>query len=266
MSGAPLVFGLAAVLAAIALASGTPVLLSDRLDRRPALTALGQAAAAGVFLGGGLVHMLPDAAADFGASGRRYPWPFVVCGAAVLLLALLEALARRHMGEAHAIEAHGIEAHGEAALGGGAQAGEGLPLVTALVLGVHSLLAGAALGVTTQTAEVLLVFLALAAHKGAASFSLALMLARSRTPRAWAWVVFLLFVACLPAGVAAGRLVSAREHAAPGAAGVMLALGAGTFLYLGTTRSGVQRRGPGLGRGLATAAGFAVMALVAAVA
>lgn len=243
MSGGITLLLAVTVLVAVAIAAGAAVLMGRRFARASAATHVVQAAASGVFLGAGLVHMLPDAASRFDAAGQRYPWAFVICGAAFLLLAALEAITQ------------GDDA---------TEQGEALPLLAALMLGVHSLLAGAALGATTHTAALLLVFIALIAHKSAAALSLALMLRRSRLGRAAAWAVFLGFVACLPAGAIFGRLASFGARAHPAVPGAVLALAAGTFLFLGVSH-GLATDGLRFRRLEASASGFALMALVAAV-
>lgn len=140
---------LTAILVVVAMAAAAPVFRTTRSSPRPSTAATADALAAGIFLGAGLIHMLPDSAQGYMIYGANYPWPFVICGATIMGLALLERLA----------------------WGSGRSAAPALAAATALA--AHSFLAGAALGATSRQTAILVLFLALIAHKGAASFSLA---------------------------------------------------------------------------------------------
>ena len=56
--------------------------------------AIGEALASGVFLGAGLLHLLPDAADGFSAQHISYPWVFFLCAITFLVLLSLEHLGR----------------------------------------------------------------------------------------------------------------------------------------------------------------------------
>ena len=88
MSGIKLVL-LAAVLAAGALGGAIP------LSRRGAMSGgrllgWGNAFAAGIFLGAGLIHMLPDASAAWDALGWPYPMAFLLAACGFVLMLLVE--------------------------------------------------------------------------------------------------------------------------------------------------------------------------------
>ena len=51
---------------------------------------LGNAMAGGIFLGAGLLHMLPESAEHFEAFGTHFPFAFVLAGIGFLLILLLE--------------------------------------------------------------------------------------------------------------------------------------------------------------------------------
>ena len=70
-----------------------------------------------------------------------------------------------------------------------------LPLVGALMLSIHSFLAGAAFGTSSTAAVTLVIFVAVLAHKGAASFALSLELVQSGLAPATCLTVFAVFVA-----------------------------------------------------------------------
>ena len=93
MSDQALKLLLVLVVVLVSVAAGRPALRSGSSDRqRPAL-GLGEAFAAGVFLGAGLIHMLGDAQGAFDSAGVDYPYPMVTCGAVMLLLLWVEHLA-----------------------------------------------------------------------------------------------------------------------------------------------------------------------------
>ncbi|MCI1143062.1 hypothetical protein MOP88_13445 [Sphingomonas sp. WKB10] len=84
---------LTAILVVVAMAAAAPVFRTTPSSRRSAVAATADALAAGIFLGAGLIHMLPDSAQGYWTYGASYPWPFVICGATIMGLALLERLA-----------------------------------------------------------------------------------------------------------------------------------------------------------------------------
>lgn len=239
--------GMTAVILLVAFAAGIPVLLGAKLDAEGSLAARGEAIAAGVFLGAGLIHMLGDSATDFAAANVDYPWPFLLCGTVILALLLLE-----HIG---------------AAAKGSSDASTILALLATAMLSIHSFLAGAALGTSGNDAIVIVVFIAIVAHKWAASFALAVSLARSPLTRLASFVAFTVFVLFLPLGVATGAIASQWDTSYPLVAPTLKALAAGTFIYLGTlhglANGTLVARCCDLREFAAVVLGFALMAVVA---
>ena len=169
-----------------------------------------EALTTGIFLGAGLIHMLGDATAGFDAQGIHYPWPLFLVGVVMLALLWLE----------HA--------------GHGAHEGTTFALLATLMLSIHSFLAGAALGTSTNAAVTTLVFFAIIAHKWAASFALSLKLNQTTLALASRLGAFAVFVALFPFGVSCGLVASFAGHANPLLTPIFSALAAGTFIYLGT--------------------------------
>ena len=241
---AALIAALTAVLLGVTLLSGLPVLARPGRHRAGGIAAAAEPLASGVFLGAGLVHMLPEAAEGFAAAGLGAQWPFAACGAVLLALA----------GSGRSGEASPAEASGRVPA-----------LITTGVLCVHSVLAGASFGVGGGGAAVVALFLALVAHKGAASFALAVVLDRSPIAPGRTIGLFITFAACLPLGVVVGQAAIGEAPAVPLLVPVIQALGAGTFLHLATSH-GCSRQGTGIvSATLAGAAGFALMVAVASV-
>jgi len=232
-----------------ALAAGMPVLLRSG-ERGGAAGAypLGEALAAGVFFGAGLIHMLGDSVGDFEEAGYFFPWTELLAGTVILLMLGMEHYSARRR-EADAGDAAGIA------------------LLATFMLSFHSFLAGAAFGATTEVATTFVILVAVIAHKWAAAFALAVKLVRSGIGRPRAWCAFLVFVLLFPVGVIAGTAVTSTEEGAPLLEGIFTAMAAGTFIYLGTLH-GLQQgilvtRGARPKEYLTACFGFALMAVVA---
>jgi len=183
-------------------------------DRLQSDFPMGEALAAGVFLGAGLLHMLPEADSGFKLAGSHYPWAFMLAGAMFLVLLLFE-----HVGqELHAHEKSKI----------------GFAVLAMIMLSIHSFLAGAALGLTHIAAVTLVIMIAILAHKWAASFALAIRLVQSQLSLSVALLLFAIFALMTPLGIIVGNTVShglvRHQFIEP----VCASLASGTFLYLGT--------------------------------
>ena len=233
---------------AVSLVAGRLSLRAKADQRDQTTLGLGEAFASGVFLGAGLIHMLGDADAAFNDAGVDFPYAPLLCGA--VLLALLWA---EHLGDAVAKRS--------------GQDSSVMPLTAVAMLSVHSLLMGAAFGITSSLSIAIAVFVAVLAHKGAASFALGLELVRSNLARARQWQFFLLFVAMFPVGVALGQAVSHMTDAHPLVEASFSAVAAGTFLFFGTLHglasSPMIARCSDVRAFLAAVGGFVLMAIVA---
>jgi solute carrier family 39 (zinc transporter), member 1/2/3 len=209
----------------------------------------GEAIAAGVFLGAGLIHMLADSAREFASHQVDYPVPFLLCGGIFLLLLFLEHIGRE------------VYCH---------SSGERSPLFAVLamvMLSVHAFLAGAALGLSQHLGLVIIIFFAVLAHKWAASFSLAIHLLKSKLPTRTSVCLFLVFALMVPLGILFGEFLSQDLSGYPLITPVFMALAAGTFLYLGTlhglSRAVMVKQCCDLRHFFYVVAGFSVMAIVA---
>ena len=209
---------------------------------------LGQALASGVFLGAGLIHMLGDAADGFSQAGAQYPWAFFIAGAIILVFLFLEHLGREvfeHEG--------GDSGH--------------FAIMAFIMLSVHSFLVGAALGFSSHTSVVLLLLIAVLAHKWAASFALAVQITKSAISKSLGMVLFILFVSMTPLGIILGSVLENGIHL-PGIFEPMFnAIAAGTFIYLGTlhglSRAFMIEKCCNLKNFSFVIVGFALMAVVA---
>lgn len=209
---------------------------------------IGQALASGVFLGAGLIHMLGDASADFTAANYDYPFAFTIAGCTFLFFLALEHIGREY-----------YEHKGENA--------GGFAIVAFFMLSIHSLFAGAALGLSGNLAVVMVLFIAIIAHKWAASFALATQIAQSTLSHKLGIFLFCIFTTMTPLGIYFGDLISTTLGKNPLVEPVFNAIGAGTFLYLGTlhglSRSFMVEKCCDLRNFMYVIAGFALMAVIA---
>jgi solute carrier family 39 (zinc transporter), member 1/2/3 len=213
---------IAAILATGLTAGLTPA-LTGAADRHERFFSLGNALGGGVFLGAGLIHLLPDASDNFsGLLGPDFDYPLasLICAGGFLLILLIERV----------IVGGDEERLAEASSSDDAM----LPYVLALVLSVHSLIAGMALGAESQLATSLALFIAIIAHKGVAAFALGVSLERGAVRRSRSIGIVTLFSVMTPLGILAGAGLGAllsgpAEHWFEG---TFDALAAGTFLYV----------------------------------
>src|SRR5215207_7856368 len=151
--------------------------------------------AGGVFLGAGLIHMLPDAQEAFSTAfgAPDYPWFALLAGGGFLLILCLDKLLAAPL----------------APTGSDERAGQLLSAyVLLLVLAVHSLITGIALGVETGAAATLVILLAVLAHKGTAAFALGVALVQGGIPAARLRLLIALFALTTPIGIAVGTAIS----------------------------------------------------------
>lgn len=202
---------------AIALAGGLLPLLVRWTDR---ILHSALALSTGIFLGAVFLHMLPALtakapAANPGGSahvhGSMLTWLFVLIG--VLAVYLLEGLVfRSHDHD----DLHRHRAVGYASLAG---------------LSAHSLTNGLGLGAALLENDVARpMFLAIVAHKGFETFSLAMVFQLAAFSRRWILGVMSLYALVTPVGALLGRTVFAELT--PHGVSIVLAIAAGTFLYV----------------------------------
>src|SRR5690606_6074731 len=113
----------------------------------------GEAFASGVFLGVAFLHLLPHASDIFATllPSIHYPFAEAICVMSFLFFIFLERLSLVNTAFK---PTHNI------------------PYIMSLILIIHALLEGATLGIEKQIAEASLIFIAIIAHKGSASFAL----------------------------------------------------------------------------------------------
>jgi solute carrier family 39 (zinc transporter), member 1/2/3 len=180
-----------------------------------------EALASGVFLGAALIHMLGNSAAQFNALGYTYPLAFLICGGVFLILLFVEHIATEIL---HHQSKNMLS----------------LVLLATIMLSFHSFFAGSALGLTQNFSTMLLILIAILAHKWAASFALAVQINQNNTPIKIGLFLFLIFVLMTPLGILTGNALMPKLNHFGFLAPTISAIAAGTFLYIGTLH-GLQR-------------------------
>lgn len=202
-------------------------LLAQRLSAsrsRDMLFSLGNAFAGGVFLGAGLIHMLPDAQAGFAdlLPHSQYPYFAVVCILGFLLILFLERVLL-HNDDNVLEQASGKKSRGRL-----------FPYILLLTLSIHSVITGIALGTEDRVVQAMVILIAVLAHKGTASFALTTNLLRTRPRSTRTSAIIAFFAATTPVGILLGwwfmEVLSGRAEMAFEA--VFDGLAAGTFIYI----------------------------------
>jgi zinc transporter 1/2/3 len=180
---------------------------------------LGNCLAAGAFLAAGLLHMIPDGL-DALEAAQIASAHFIVAALAIagFTLALFCEKVAFAGGEGP----------------GGPAPGSMMAYALLVVLSVHSLIAGAALGSETQTAQALIILFAIVAHKGTEAFALGVNLIRGGLSRTRTRAIVLVFSTVTPLGILIGALMQATltGDTAAHVEGVFDGLAAGTFIYI----------------------------------
>ncbi|MBX3708238.1 MAG: ZIP family metal transporter [Gammaproteobacteria bacterium] len=178
---------------------------------------LGEALASGIFLGAAFFHMLPDAVEMFEHiyGTLSYPLPEAICILSFLLLLFLERLSLGN---------HGISSRNS------------IPYILALILIIHALIEGAALGIGSTLAETIMLLIAIAAHKGSESFALSVTMLRHELPFKRTLLIIVFFSLMTPLGITIGTIINQFTFVRSGEliAATFNAFAAGTFLYIST--------------------------------
>jgi zinc transporter 1/2/3 len=211
---------------------------------------LGNALSAGIFLGAGLIHMLPDAERNLRGVVEEFPIASLLTILGFLLVLFTERVVSG--GEAELAEAKpGAYAY-----------------ILALVLSIHAFIGGIALGTEQSLAGMVVLFIAIVGHKWSETFALGINLLRGGIPPAQTRSTIILLAVMTPIGIVLGSVLSAglTGRTAQLVEGVFDALAAGTFLYVAILDViGEEFALPGdrLVKFTLAGAGAAIMALVA---
>jgi zinc transporter 1/2/3 len=209
-----------ALVGATGLAAGFAPLRMGGSSGSERFFALANALAGGVFLGAALIHMLPDGMEALEGRVAAYPVASALAAGGFLLILFLERVLLRGQ-ENDAV----VGSMGRPAI---------FPYVLLLVLSVHSLIAGAALGLETTVGASVAILVAIVAHKGSAAFALGVSMAQGAVDPGRARRLMALFASTTPLGILVGALVgrALADDTALLVEGCIDGVAAGTFLYV----------------------------------
>jgi len=201
-----LIFAISTVTAYVLLRKKQSISPSERSQ-------VGEAFASGVFLGTALFHLLPDAMRQFGGiyGFTSYPLAEVICAAAFLVMLFLERLS---------IAAPHINTR------------QSIPYILTFILCFHALIEGAALGIGVTLSEMMMLLIAIIAHKASESYALCIALLRGQLSRTRIIAIIGVFALMTPIGIACGSMLQSDNNALTAA--WFNAFAAGTFLYIST--------------------------------
>ncbi len=206
--------------------------------------------AGGIFLGAGLLHLLPDGLSHF-AIWRpevEFPIPMLLTAVAVIAILLTDQIGN---------DKHEVVPQ--------TRRRSALLLV---VLSIHSVIAGASLGLEASLISSMALFVAIIAHKGAAGFALGTALVADGVSAAAHRARVIFFAITTPVGILLGIFLASEIHGGSADAfeAVFDSLAAGTFFYIAMSdmfsHAFVEVRGRWSKIALATF-GLGVMALIA---
>ena len=205
---------------AVGIVGGIIPLLAARHDRSRRFLSLGNALAGGIFLGAGFIHLLPEAGE---ALEGVVDYPLAPLLAAVGVVALL--LIDRVLFESS--HARGSDENAETRQ-------PIYPLVLLVVLSVHSVIAGIALGIESELAASMLVMIAILSHKGSAAFALIVSVQAAGADRRRLLRALTIFVVMTPLGIMLGTVAAGMYEGETALLieGSFNALAAGTFIYV----------------------------------
>ncbi len=209
--------------------------------------------AGGVFLGAALMHMLPDALENFTAFFPDLDYPLFTFVAAIsfFLVLLLDK---------------GVTSS-RANSGTHADSGPVYPYLLALILSIHSIITGIALGLEQHIIAAAAILIAILAHKTTAAMALGISLNRENISKQRSRNLMWMFYVTTPIGIVFGTWWSGLLQGPSGiiAEAIFDALAAGTFFYIAVVDILVEEfKGPRLGwLFLSAILGFSIMAVVA---
>lgn len=206
-------------------------LQSDKITSNTRLLSFANAFSGGVFLSLALGHLIPEA-----VHGEESLTPYWCVLGGYLLIFFVEKVAfdaheilHEMQGDGHS---HSHE-HSKSATTATTTNNNRSALILLGALGVHSVLEMMALGLADTFADSALLSLSIALHQPAESIALLVALVKSGMPRNQIVQYLSIFSSMGPLGVGLGMAVN--EYASPLVDRLVLALVAGTFVYVGAT-------------------------------
>lgn len=177
---------------------------------------LGEALASGIFLGTAFFHMLPEAQHIFSLLYPQltYPFPEFICIGGFLLMLFLERLALIRKKSSLT----------------------SIPYILTIILIIHALVEGVAVGIATFS-QAFILWIAILAHKLSESFALCFTMLRYQIAYRHIVFIIILFSFMTPLGIMAGSagfLIKAEAPYKELLEACFNAFAAGTFIYIST--------------------------------
>lgn len=211
--------GLVVLIFACALIGGLLPIFTKKEGQLGWLLPYGEFFARGIFLGVALIHLLPDAVANFSAAHpeSEYPVILALCAASVFAIQFIEQAAANLLQRLNISRAHLIA------------------YWLMLLLSIHSLIEGLAVGFSETVAGLFILTAAIIVHKSSEAFALAISLRKSSLNRVAMVKFVVLFALMTPLGILIGSLLLNNLHGSLGETvdALFSAIAAGTFLYIG---------------------------------
>ena len=218
-------------------------------------TSRAESLAGGVFLGAGLAHLLQEAFEDIDDSwNTRYPVAPAVCLVTFVILTCVQLFSYSEHDEQFVVETNRDELLSSLVDGTTSFVGDDsydpnqaltkfgknyltVPTLSLyLIMDIHSMIEGIALGILKDATRTLAIFLAIIGHKPIEAFALALILLKDKPYKALYWVLIAFYSLLTPVGIIAGMWIS--NHSNNAWKGIISAFSAGTFLFVGCSEWG----------------------------
>ena len=224
--------------------------------RAPMWTHRAESLAAGVFFGAGLAHLLADANDDL--SKYKYPVGPATSLAMFALLTLIELFSFTEH-DADAFDDHeqksqsipsledstfksmsDIDSRSEnpsqgtdnRALFGKSNSKVQISTISLyIIMVIHSLIEGFALGILETKSGVIAIFCAIIGHKPVEAFALSLIILKDKPTKFLFWLLVIIYCLFTPIGVIASLFIG--QNASDIVKGIIAAISAGTFLFVG---------------------------------
>jgi zinc transporter 1/2/3 len=210
---------LSVVFIIIAGVTGGIIPIGGSIGKNSTRLTFGNAFAGGVFLGAGFMHMLPDAQSNFSSLNLSFDFPYApfIAGLGFIFILVLDRVITGK-------ESSEIIAENK----------DKFPFILFLVLAVHSIIAGLSLGLESTILSGLVIFIAIIAHKGSASFALGVNLVKSNIHKRQMIKTIVFFSIMTPLGIILGTILNHIEtnRVSIWFEAIFDSLAAGTFLYI----------------------------------
>lgn len=194
-----------------------PMMLAER---KHTFLFYGESFAGGVLLGAGFLHLLADSLHHFAKLDVPIDYTYVMAVAAFTIFSL------RFVEDGLSGFFHSKQVATKS----------WVAYLLVLLLSIHSVIAGAAIGISQSWLDVMVIGMAIFAHKGAAAFAMVVNMQRHQLSRGMMWRLLILFSFMTPLGMAiAGSTIPWLDSST----GQILeanfeAIAAGTFIYIAT--------------------------------